>query len=78
MEWIPVTERLPKKDDHDPELGVLVTLGNGYSGLQFDTYHEATEYDVAHWYDWDRYVIAWMPLPAPYKQETTGTDCSWK
>lgn len=60
-EWIPCSERFPSEDEQDPELGVIVTLGNGYSGLQYDWYHDD------HWYDWNGYVLAWMPLPKPYK-----------
>ena len=66
-EWIPCSERLPKQEEHDPELGVLVTLGNGYNGLDFDSYHEACLYDAGYWSDWNGYVIAWMPLPKPWK-----------
>ena len=61
QEWIPCSERLPSEDEQDPELGVIVTLGNGYSGLQYDWYHDG------HWYDWDGFVVAWMPLPKPWK-----------
>lgn len=64
-EWILCSERLPRRDEHDNELGVLVTLGNGYSGLQYDTYQET------HWCDWDGYVTAWMPFPKPYEAEQT-------
>ena len=59
--WIPCSERLPREEEQDDELGVLVTLGNGYSGIQYDWYHGD------HWYDWDGYVLAWMPLPKPWK-----------
>lgn len=65
--WIPCSERLPRRDEQDDELGVLVTLGNGYDGLEYDKFYEATQYDEAHWYDWDGYVIAWRPLPEPYR-----------
>lgn len=63
--WISVSERLPREEEQDDELGVLVTLGNGYSGLQCDWYHGD------HWYDWDGFVVAWMPLPEPYKEDGT-------
>lgn len=60
--WIPCSERLPREEEQDDELGVLVTLGNGYSGLQCDWYHGD------HWYDWDGFVVAWMPLPPVYQE----------
>ena len=59
--WIPCSERMPTKEEQDDELGVLVTLGNGYSGLEFDYYYNGL------WDDWNGYVIAWMPLPKPWK-----------
>lgn len=61
--WIPCSERLPREEEQDDELGVLVTLGNGYSGLQYDLYHDD------HWYDWDGFVVAWMPLPPMYQEK---------
>lgn len=66
-EWIPCSERLPSEDEQDPELGVIVTLGNGYDGLQYDWYHDG------HWYDWNGFVVAWMPLPEPWKGESDAT-----
>ena len=61
--WIPCSERLPRKEEQDDDLGVLVTLGNGYSGLQYDWYHDD------HWYDWDGFVVAWMEMPPVYQEE---------
>lgn len=61
QEWTPCSERLPSEEEQDEELGVLVTLGNGYSGLQYDWYHDG------YWYDWNGFVVAWMPLPEPWK-----------
>ena len=61
QEWIPCSDRLPSEDEQDSELGVIVTLGNGYSGLQYDWYHDG------HWYDWNGFVVAWMPLPKPWE-----------
>lgn len=67
-EWIPCSERLPSEDEQDPELGVIVTLGNGYSGLQYDWYRDG------YWYDWDGFVVAWMPLPKPWKGESDAKE----
>lgn len=64
--WIPCTERLPKEDGC-----YLVTIKwkGSYSG---DTYVETTmaEYREKS-KEWDYVdVIAWMPLPEPYREES--------
>ena len=61
--WIPVSERLP--DIHYYE-SYLVTLKNG--GIRVALF---TECNGKHWWTYDD-VIAWMPLPKPYKAESEG------
>lgn len=72
QKWIPCSERLPGKDDHC----VIVTYKDGndyfvkqmYYGKPYFSsktcfYDSDSEYgDIEY-----RGVIAWMPLPAPYK-----------
>ena len=62
--WIPVNELLP---DYDKE--VLITNGE-YVIIDERRYLENTEDGEAYTWDingWDD-VIAWMPLPEPYKE----------
>lgn len=77
-EWIPVSERLP-----DDETEVLIQYGQsimvGYHKFDFATY--PTEFEDANdtgWYSsTDNFicgsdeVIAWQPLPDPYKKGGT-------
>lgn len=57
--WIPVSERLPEKDEQ-----YLVTTTNGdIARYVFNKNGNSLEY-------WRRCVIAWMPLPRPYKSES--------
>lgn len=72
--WIPVTERLPEKDNHC----VLVTYKDGndyfvkqmyYGKAYFERSSKICFYDSDSEYGDVEYrgVIAWMPLPTPYK-----------
>lgn len=74
MQWMPVSEMLPKEGDI-----VLVTLKIDWSyGKGTDI---ETQIDIATYYgedgfgmfcDWNEgqtvEVVAWMPLPEPYKE----------
>ena len=53
--WIPVSEKLPESDKW-----CLVTTKEAVTKA---LYYEYSEY-------WKEYVIAWMPLPQPYKVES--------
>ena len=73
-EWIPCSERLPEKP-----YGCLVTVESSrFDGGEFVECESILPYFVGYdendWYDDDgeqcQYeVIAWMPLPEPYKEE---------
>ena len=67
--WVPVTERLP-----DNGYGVLVTVNGKHNNITFENALEIAEYDntegwiIEGYLDWlDPNVIAWQPLPEPYK-----------
>ena len=53
--WIPCSERLPEEESH-----VLVSSILGVTSAYYDKDSEF----------WKIYVIAWMPLPQPYKAES--------
>lgn len=64
-EWIPCSERLPKK-------GEVVLITNGKGNVRCGQYR--SEHDVrdgTHYWWWKgktvETVLAWMPLPMPYK-----------
>lgn len=79
--WIPVSERLPEESKK-----CLVVFKGGYVGIMcyasdlygVDEYDFCDEKGKAGWFDYDRElghysrddVIAWLPLPLPYKAES--------
>ena len=72
-QWIPVTERLPEKDGR-----YFVTLENGYTKIlgyattQTIRYPQGFYYISENGFAWRQTqnpVVAWMPLPEPYKGE---------
>lgn len=66
QKWIPVSERLPEENKW-----VLVTVVQGsvryVEIMRIDKYKGMFTDNVGYYYD---SVIAWMPLPEPYKAES--------
>ena len=67
--WIPVEERLPEGDEF-----VLATVSGIYNNITFSSaiqlagYCEDDGWFIEGYPDWDApEVIAWKPLPKPYK-----------
>lgn len=56
--WIPCSERLPEKDDY-----YLITTSDGEIDVR--------KYDYGTRWGWNGFerIIAWQPLPEPYKKE---------
>ena len=61
--WIPCSERLPK--DKEPVL-VTVKWFDGVTRMQRDAHFKGGWLSDCD----DSQVIAWMPLPEPYKEDT--------
>lgn len=64
FKWIPVTERLPKEGEQ-----VVVSCDNGYV-----TYDYFMNWNGRTWFESfrdeaDTQVIAWAPMPRPYRPE---------
>ena len=69
-EWIPVSERLPKE-----ETDVLICNKDGEMEVSRGSYSTELEGEFI-WYTsgWIfGKVIAWQPLPEPYKEQNNGT-----
>jgi hypothetical protein len=65
--WIPVSDRLPASDDD-----VLVTNGIGMYIGWIDPTDKRWRVDSESEYFMEN-IIAWMPLPEPYKTESEDT-----
>ena len=55
--WISISERLPEEDGY-----YLVTLGNGEEVVAHTS-------GIVQNHDYEPKMLAWMPLPEPYKAE---------
>ena len=78
--WIPCSERLPELDEDGYSDKVLVCFAN-FTGCEICEYRECD--DCHGWYVGDTddnpedigiHVIAWMPLPEPYKEGEQNED----
>ena len=74
-EWIPCNKRLPNQNDNNINnsslsIPVLVKYDSEEEPevLHYNTFTEKFCYDQI---DFTNEVIAWMPLPEPYKEEVT-------
>ena len=82
--WIPVEERLPEENDDDGEFIVTDKDGGIWSGIYYGIAEETDEYPCFHKWDeemWHCYkpdVIAWRPLPEPYRPESKTEKPDWR
>ena len=80
VKWIPCSERLPELDEDGYSDKVLVCFAN-FTGCEICEYRDCD--DCHGWYVGDTddnpedigiHVIAWMPLPEPYKEGEQNED----
>lgn len=73
MRWIPCEERLP-----EVHRSILIATSQGYvaEGEYDGMYNDHHKWIQYRWSAtlWDGEVIAYMPLPEPYKGDTDGKD----
>ena len=77
-DWIPYSERLPEDGE---EMVLIQVSGKPTENIQFEdafefAYYEKEEGWILEYYpEWKNpEVVAWMPLPEPYKVEEMKTD----
>lgn len=73
MNWIPVSERLPKFGER-----VLISTGTQYNTVKIATFDKMFYGYKGRWYCEDggafanSFIEAWMPLPEHYSEEKQG------
>lgn len=75
--WIPVSEKLPTKEEYIANNGLfIVSDGNRTYAEYFDVYNSMMYFGepTMNGFRVDRCVIAWMPLPEPYKAESEDKE----
>ena len=59
--WIPITERLPERD------GLYIVTFDGELAGQKEPFASTNYFENSQWDDDGDSVLAWMPLPKPYR-----------
>ena len=78
--WDPVEKRLPEGDGNDGELIVTDKDGRVWSGIYYGITEETDEEPCFHKYDEEMSycykpdVVAWRPLPEPYRPERSDNN----
>lgn len=69
-QWIPCSERLPNREEYLKTNGIfIVTDGNRSYAEWFDKYEsKGFGEPTMNGFRIDRCVVAWQPLPEPYKE----------
>lgn len=73
-EWLTMLDCLMPNDEEE----ILVTVKSSRGGLHVekDVCYVDDGYSLDSGYDWIDDVVAWMPLPKPYKAESEDNDGS--
>ena len=74
QDWIPCSERLPKKESNEQRRGTYLTT-NGYGVVCMMNYEFEGDFGFVGWgtnKPYDIQIVAWMPLPEPWKGEQDG------
>lgn len=73
--WVPLSERLPDENEELPYY-LVTQIAFGCKGVRIVYYGTRLSKDHPCWYDYDSEygyhevydIIAWMPLPTPWKE----------
>ena len=71
-EWIPCSERLPKPNELVDNVRKYYLIQDEYGDMHVASYLRNGWISIDSFYTLEDDVIAWMPLPEPYKAESEG------
>ena len=71
-EWIPCSERLPKPNELADNVRKYYLIQDEYGDMHVASYLRNGWISIDSFYTLEDDVIAWMPLPEPYKAESKG------
>ena len=67
--WIPVSERLPESDEYIGDVAKYYLVQNEYGDMLVARYTHSEYWEqIYQLKPIDDKIIAWMPLPKPYKE----------
>lgn len=69
--WIPITERLPERD------GLYIVTFDGKLAGQKEPFASTNYFENSQWDDDGDSVLAWMPLPKPYRPKDNKEKPAW-
>lgn len=75
--WIPTSERLPKPNEYENNVRQYYLIQNEYGDMMVCSWHGGFWTQMYRNTHVEDKVVAWMPLPAPYRREggqDNGTD----
>ena len=71
--WIPCSERLPKQNEFIDNVRKYYLVQDEYGDMYVATYTNRGWFSIDNLYVLDG-VVAWMPLPEPYRAESEGEE----
>ena len=71
-EWIPCDEKLPKPNELVDNVRKYYLIQDEYGDMHVASYLRNGWISIDSFYTLEDDVIAWMPLPEPYKAESKG------
>lgn len=71
--WIPVSERLPKAGEYVGDVDKYYLVQNEYGDMLVARYTHSEYWEqIFRFQPISDEIVAWMPLPTPYKAESEG------